>query len=217
MEKILIIEDSRVAIAQITDILAGKYEVVAADTGAAGLLAAKSVAPQAILLDVGLPDIDGYQVCRQLKSDPATVSIPVLFITAMDAPEQKVRGFESGAEDYLAKPFYPAELLARVKVHLDSRRAREQAAELERLNLFRQMAVALSHEINNPLTTIYGNLHLLGRELEKAEEARSSQLLKEVRLQLARIQSIVDKLAAASQAVTTSYHDGVAMIDFDRI
>lgn len=212
MNKILIIEDSIVARAQLLDILAEQYTVVTAATGGEGLSLSRIEDPAAILLDVGLPDMDGYEVCRRLKADPATLSMPVLFITAMDAPEEKVRGFEAGAEDYIVKPFFPAELLARVKVHIDLCCARRQAVELERLKLFREMAVALSHEINNPLTTIYGNLHLLSRDIESG--SNEAALINDIRSNMERIKTVIAKLARASHASTISYHDTTSMIDF---
>ena len=87
-----------------------------------------------ILLDIMMPGMDGYQVCRMLKAEQRTKGIPVVFITAKTDKEDIVRGFQAGAVDYLTKPFNPAELSARVRTHLELRRARQvienQAEEL---------------------------------------------------------------------------------------
>ncbi len=216
MEKILVIEDSKVVQAQLTDMLAGKYEVACADNGVLGIEAATGNPPGLILLDIRLPKMDGYQVCQLLKSYETTMQVPIIFITAMDAAEEKVRGFEAGAADYIVKPFYPAELLARVEVHLASRRAREQAIELERLTLFKEMAVALSHEINNPLTAAYGYLHLLEHDNAEAG-ARTRERLGAIHTELERIREIVGKLSHPSRVARTSYSHDTLMIDLEKI
>ncbi|HET6247677.1 MAG TPA: diguanylate cyclase [Tepidisphaeraceae bacterium] len=79
---------------------------------------AASILPDLILLDVDLPEMDGFEVCRRLKDDPRTMDIPVVFLTGATSTEEKIRGLELGAVDYIAKPFDPAELRARVKVSL---------------------------------------------------------------------------------------------------
>lgn len=86
--------------------------------GEQGLLLAESVRPDLILLDVEKPGIDGYEVCKRLKTNADIFNIPVIFLTAMSTPEQKVHGLELGAVDYVTKPFNPAELLARVRASL---------------------------------------------------------------------------------------------------
>jgi signal transduction histidine kinase len=127
-----------------------------------------------------------------------------------------VKGFEAGAEDYVVKPFYLEELLARVKVHLAFRKAKIQAVELERLTLFKEMAVALSHEINNPLTTIYAYLHVLQREMSHADE-RSKGSLHGIQEELGKIREITGKLAQASKVSKTSYNKDITMIDLHNI
>jgi len=94
-------------------------------TGGDGLALIRELHPDLVLLDVGLPDTDGYDVCLQVKSDSATADIPVIFLSAPGDVFDKVRGLSCGASDYLTKPFHPAELLARVDAVLSqSRRVR---------------------------------------------------------------------------------------------
>ena len=93
-----------------------------------GALALKSVAaktPSLILLDVSMPEMDGYEVCRQLKADETSSRVPVIFISAFGDTLQKVRGFEAGGIDYITKPFEAEEVLARVRTHLRLRHAEE--------------------------------------------------------------------------------------------
>ncbi|KAF0221703.1 MAG: response regulator [Geobacteraceae bacterium] len=216
MEKILVIDDSKITQMLVAEILTGKYELDFQDDGLAGITAVKRNPPDLILLDIHLPKMDGYDVCRTLKMEEKTREIPILFITSMDSALERVKGFEAGAEDYVVKPFYLEELLARVKVHLALRRAKQQAVELERLNVFKEMAVALNHEINNPLTTVYAYLHVLQRELSDFPENIQQSLLG-IHKELGRIRQITERLAFASKAEKTCYNGGITMIDLQKI
>ncbi len=91
------------------------YEVVTATSGFEALEKVKNVAPDLILLDIMMPGMDGYEVCRRLKADPDTVHIPVVMVTALDQPENKIMGLECGADDFLTKPINDVALMARVK------------------------------------------------------------------------------------------------------
>lgn len=82
--------------------------------------------PDLVLLDVMMPDMDGYAVCEHIKRDPRLCDIPVVFISYVDDPSQKTRGFEVGGVDYITKPFHDAEVLARVRTHIMNKQMREQ-------------------------------------------------------------------------------------------
>jgi DNA-binding response OmpR family regulator len=212
MEKVLIVDDSLLTRTLMGDILAGHYDLNFQENGVDGLAAAQSFQPRLILLDIHLPDIDGYQVCRTLKQQESTREIPIIFITSLTSEQERMKGFDAGAEDYVVKPFYPGELLARVKAHLATRKAKSQAVELERLKIFKEMAVALSHEINNPLTTLYTRLHLVRRGVENGRTPGVDELAG-MQVELDRIRDITGKLARASHLAETSYHGDVTMID----
>jgi DNA-binding response OmpR family regulator len=127
--RILIIEDNADISASIYDYLEGRGHIMdAAPDGVTGLHLAVSNDYDVIILDLGLPGIDGLDVCRRLRKD-ARVGTPVLMLTARDALEQKLAGFDSGADDYLVKPFALEELAARVQV-LSDRRRRNAAEKL---------------------------------------------------------------------------------------
>jgi two-component system response regulator MprA len=120
--RVLVIEDDdSVRAAVRRALLLGGYEVIQAQTGGEGLLSAQSDVPDAIVLDLGLPDIDGVQVCRTLRG--AGNRTPILMLTARAAVEDRVEGLEAGADDYLVKPYDVRELQARLKAimrrHLD--------------------------------------------------------------------------------------------------
>ena len=111
------------------------FEVRCAATGGMALMFAAAAPPELILLDVRLPDMSGFEVCRRLREDPQTGSIPVVFISGLDEVVDKVKGFAAGGVDYVTKPFQSEELLARVETHLSLKRLRirveEQNARLE--------------------------------------------------------------------------------------
>jgi len=134
---VLVVDDSVVNVRLLAGILGGAgYRTRVATNGARALDVIRAQAPELVLLDVEMPGMDGYEVCRTLKGDPATRDVPIIFISAHDSPREKVRAFESGGVDYVTKPLEPQEVLARVATHLEvSRLHRETAArkaELER-------------------------------------------------------------------------------------
>lgn len=125
---ILVIDDSEAVVELLTLLLADMAKVSSASDGTTGLALAIKSQPDLILLDVSLPGIDGFEVCRRLKADPATAGIPVLFVTAGDDEASELAGFDSGAVDFIGKPLRPAIVRARVQTHLA---LRQQAMQLQ--------------------------------------------------------------------------------------
>jgi pilus assembly protein CpaE len=118
-EKILIVDDDVNALKLIGYTLHREgYEIIAAQSGQEALAKAQEEKPQLVILDIMMPGMDGYEVCRRLRAIPQTAQVPVLMLTAKTQVEDKVAGFEAGADDYLTKPVIPAELIARVKALL---------------------------------------------------------------------------------------------------
>jgi serine phosphatase RsbU (regulator of sigma subunit) len=127
---ILVVDDTPLNISVITGALKDTYRTKVATNGAKALaIAAAAEKPDLILLDVMMPEMDGYEVCRRLKADSTTRDIPVIFLTAQTEVEDETRGFEVGAVDYVHKPFSPAVMKARVHTHLVLRETREKLAE----------------------------------------------------------------------------------------
>jgi pilus assembly protein CpaE len=115
-ERILIVDDDVDSLKLIGLMLQRQgYEIVVANNGQQALARAHSDQPDLIILDIMMPDMDGYEVCRRLRHDPATQTIPIIMFTAKTLVDDKVAGFEAGADDYLTKPTHPAELASRVK------------------------------------------------------------------------------------------------------
>jgi len=121
--RILIVDDERYNIKVLTDLLREDHKIMAAKSGEQALKAAqRSHPPDLILLDIMMPGMDGYEVCRRLKADSRTMHIPVIFVTALDAAEDESKGLEMGAVDYITKPFNPVIVKARVRIHIQLKR-----------------------------------------------------------------------------------------------
>ena len=119
LSRILIVDDERHNIKVLTELLRDDYKIMAAKTGEQALNAVQGPnPPDLILLDIMMPGIDGYEVCRKLKADGHSMHIPVIFVSALDASDDESHGFELGAVDYITKPFKPLIVKARVRTHI---------------------------------------------------------------------------------------------------
>jgi DNA-binding NtrC family response regulator len=126
LEEILVVDDTPASLRLLTELLTQHgYRVRPAEDGTLALESAAAKTPDLILLDVSMPGMDGYEVCRRLKADEKSSRIPVIFISAFGDTRQKVTGFEAGGIDYIAKPFEAEEVLARVRTHLRLRQTEE--------------------------------------------------------------------------------------------
>ncbi|MEO0408113.1 MAG: adenylate/guanylate cyclase domain-containing protein [Cyanobacteria bacterium P01_A01_bin.135] len=126
---VLIVDDVIENIQVLTKLLKPEgYQIRKALSGKAALRSASQSPPDLLLLDVNMPDMNGYEVCQQFKQDPKLRSIPIIFVSALNETENKVKGFELGGTDYISKPFQASEVLARVHTHLQLYRLQRQAA-----------------------------------------------------------------------------------------
>lgn len=145
---ILVVDDDIASLRLLSCLLAEYgYEVRSARDGSTALMMVAADPPDMVLLDVQMPEMDGYQVCDHLKLNPASRDIPVLFISARDGVFDKTRGFEVGGVDYVSKPYEEQELLARIETHMTI--SNLQAALLKRLN-----QLSALHNISKTITTI---------------------------------------------------------------
>ena len=128
---IMVIDDTPANLKLLDEMLQGRgYRVMQFPRGAMALKAAAKNPPDLILLDIMMPEMDGFEVCRRLKADENLKDIPVLFISALDGTDDKVKAFAAGGLDYVAKPFQEAEVLARIKTHLELQRQRQENKQL---------------------------------------------------------------------------------------
>jgi len=129
-ERVLVVDDTPANLALLLDALtAAGHELLVAESGASALAVLEHTTPDLILLDLVMPGMDGVETCRRLKQRPECATVPVLFMTAVEEPEQKLRAFAAGAVDYIAKPAYPPEVIARVAAHLQIRRLQTSLAD----------------------------------------------------------------------------------------
>jgi len=116
---VLVVDDTPLNLQVATGILRADYQALGAPGGQKALdILAKRPDVNLILLDIMMPDMDGYETCRQLKANPATAHIPVIFLSALSGAEDEAAGFAAGGVDFINKPFRPETLLARVSIHL---------------------------------------------------------------------------------------------------
>lgn len=127
---VLIVDDDETDASILAYLLKPEFDVVFATNGTHALERAVSVLPDLVLLDVMMPDMDGYEVCTRLKADPVTAAIPVIFITGLQESDAEVRGLELGAADYVTKPFNAAIVRARVRIHIELKKARDRLVYL---------------------------------------------------------------------------------------
>jgi signal transduction histidine kinase len=159
---ILIVDDTLQNLQLLSDMLTRNgYSVTGASDGPTALMIAGNEPPDLILLDIRMPEMDGYKVCERLKSDAKTQSIPVIFISALDELQDKIRGFSTGGADYITKPFQDEEVLARVKTHIS----------LRRTNLLLYMEIAERRKAEDALKKANDELEIRVRE-------RTAELLK---------------------------------------
>ncbi len=191
--KILIVDDIPKNIELAANILQTKnYNITFAKSGPSALQKVESIDFDLILLDVMMPGMDGFEVCRRLKADPKTRDIPVIFLTAKSETENVVKGFELGAVDYVTKPFKTEELLARVKTHID---IREKINEKDRI----EKQLIQSKNADTQASTAENGDELEKQLEEKKKELGNVTLFYELRSQLDKL--IQDKSPVARMEI----------------
>lgn len=160
-QKILIVDDVPINLKVLNSILVEEYSVFVTSNSLHALEKARTNRPDLILLDIVMPEMDGFEVCRLLKEEKEISDIPVIFITSMSGEEDEIRGFEVGAVDYISKPFKPAVVLARVKMHLKMQTLqrelmRQNAALLEADLLKADVERIMRHDLKSPMASVVG-------------------------------------------------------------
>jgi two-component system, sensor histidine kinase and response regulator len=177
---ILVVDDCKTNIQVVGSLLSDAgYEIMPATSGSEALARLQVQVPDLILLDLMMPEMDGLEVCRRLKNDPITQEIPVIFLTASNEMTNLVEAFDSGAVDYVTKPFNTAELMARVKTHLELKQTREALVSysnrLRELNLEKNEFMGIAaHDLRNPLNNIMGCLEVFSSPDPISEPARAN-------------------------------------------
>jgi len=183
---VLLVDDTLTNLELLGFILRPHYRVRAVTSGAKALAAIAAELPDLVLLDVMMPEMDGFEVLRRMRAEPASARVPVVFVTAATDEVDEQRGFDSGAADYIHKPLVPAVVLARVRAQLEAHAAREllrqanvrlagtvtagahaleqaqrRLLQAEKLTAMGMLAAGVAHELNNPITYVTTNLESL--------------------------------------------------------
>ncbi len=204
---ILIVDDTPANLRLLAGMLGEQgYKVRPAPNGKLALMAARAAPPDLILLDINMPGMNGYEVCAALKDDPLTRDIPVIFISALDQTEDKVKAFTLGGVDYVAKPFQVEEVLARVRTHLAlyvlqrqlaaaNQELRAANAELEASNAdLNAFARTVAHDLKNPLSAVIGFSSLLEARFTRMEPEKIADNLHRITRTGYKMRDIIDEL-----------------------
>jgi len=215
MKKILVIDDLPENVFILQDRLMQEgYEVLTAYDGHGGIEKAYSTLPDLILLDVMMPDISGFEVCKILVNDERTKHIPIILVTARAGAEDTKEGLEAGAFDYIKKPFNRVELMARVKSALKLSDANQQVLQIEKRTTYIATIVTANHKIKQPLTLLSLSSTAIKKELEKDEISKESILnrIKYIDAAIKDISDVLDKLNSITNPELSDYAKDVKMI-----
>jgi len=207
MKKILIIDDEPDILESLAVMLSKQgLEALTASSGIEGIKKAQKEIPDIILLDVMMPEMDGFETCRKIKHTEQTKNVPVLLITALNDSESKVKGLDAGADDFISKPFNDAELKARVRAFLRSKQTRDDLEEsykkLKELEELRDMMTnTMVHDLKNPLTSIQGIISILleGMENNQTWTGEHRKLLKNAGQSSGRILNLIQDILDVSR------------------
>lgn len=200
--RVLVVDDIAANVRLLSGILkVAGYEVVTASGGEEGLRQVEATSPDVVLLDVMMPDMDGFEVCRRIKANPATSWLPVVFVTALQETADRIAAIEAGADDFLTKPVDEVEVEARVKSLVRVKRQRDDLElaykELRRAEAMRDgLAAMMVHDLRTPLTAILGSLETM-RVAEPSEF--QSELIDICSRSSNRLLSIVNDLLDVSK------------------
>ncbi len=198
--KVLIIDDTPDNIQVLAGILSEKdVSLSYASSGQKALAAIHENLPDLILLDITMPGMDGFQVCKELKSHPQTLDIPVIFLTARVEEEDVLKGFRMGAVDYVTKPFNAQELVSRVYTHLELKHSkdliREQNKKLEELNATKDKLFSIiSHDLKNVFNNIMFGSDSLAKDIELFQGAQIKDIAVMINVSVKRAFALFDNL-----------------------
>jgi two-component system cell cycle response regulator len=215
MKKILVIDDLPENVFILKDRLVQEgYEVITAYNGSEGIEKAYSTLPDLILLDVMMPDISGFEVCKLLVNDEKTKHVPIILVTAKAGAEDTKEGLEAGAFDYIKKPFNRVELMARVKSALKLSEANQQLLQIEKRTTYIATIITANHKIKQPLTLLSLSSAAIKKELEKDEISKESILnrIKYIDAAIKDINDVLNKLNSISNPELSDYAKDVKMI-----
>lgn len=203
MTTILVIEDEQPLLEEIGDTLQFEgYEVCTAQNGLAGVRQAQSNTPDLIVCDISMPELDGYGVLLELRKNPATVTVPFVFLTARADKSFMRHGMELGADDYITKPFTHNELLAAVRSRLQRHSALSDRYGQELEQMKSSLARMVVHELRTPLVSVQLAKDIIERQLGRLSPASTKELMDAMGLGINRLNHVVEQMVYLTQIET---------------
>ncbi len=228
---ILIVDDNPSNLQIVGNILREhNFKIAAVESGREALDFIAKKQPDLILLDILMPEMNGFEVCRAIKTKPETADIPIIFISVLYETDDKLKGFELGGVDYITKPFQELEVIARVRTHLTLMRQQKELKEtltkfretqnalieLERKTTIAAMATTANHEINQELTVLFAQLDIFEKSMESIHLSEQQQaMFSRLKQPILNISDILKKYRTSSNARIEKYMDRTVMVVFD--
>ena len=219
MKKILVVDDQPDNVFILQDRLEREgFEIITAYDGTSGIQKAEDEDPDIILLDVMMPGLSGFEVCKRLVNSDKTKDIPIILVTALTDATDLQKGLNAGAFDYVKKPFNRIELVARINSALRLKEANNLVVEAEKLKTYAATVLTANHEIKQPLTLINLSTAAVRREVNKEEITKDSIIKRIEFIETAanKISEVLDKLTTLKKPVFKDYLNEQKMIDIDR-
>ncbi len=200
MNTILVIEDDLNILDNICDLLEGEgYHVLAAKNGLEGIHEALVNIPDLIICDVMMPDIDGYGVIEELRKHPTTATIPFIFLTALSDLQDHRKGMNTGADDYLTKPFRADDLLTTIAIRLDKQEILNRSSESKLKQLRSSISRIIPHEFRTPLLAIIGFSQILMEDWQELSQSQINEMLKDIYNAGGRLEELTEKYSLLSE------------------
>ncbi len=191
------------------------YTVHAFNNPLLALKALTALTPDCFIIDLLMPEMDGYALCREIRGQAAFRTTPIILLTAQSTRERKLEGFECGIDEFMGKPYDADELLGRVENLLEKKQTYQDEIQAERAKVLKDTAVTVSHEIMTPLTALSLNIEQISRECGRLGIAAFSEELDTMQKCLVKIEELVIKLQRVTTVATEPYIGDVEMIDLD--
>ncbi|ANM31568.1 hypothetical protein ABI59_21385 [Acidobacteria bacterium Mor1] len=192
------------------------YCIESARDGEQGLATVARFRPDAVLCDWVLPGMDGLSFCRTLKSDVAFEPPHVTLVSGRSSMGERLRGIEAGADDLVVRPIEPDDLRARLRAAIVGRQKRGKQEEARRETAIRELAATVGHEINNPLTALFGHMELMLHYLEQGDPSRMQHHIKEAGEVASRIGDVARRLTQLDEVKTKQYLESMKMVDIGK-
>jgi two-component system sensor histidine kinase/response regulator len=203
--KVLVVDDEPQNVLLLQDLLEARgYRVLTAGDGQNGLVLAGEHNPDVVLLDVMMPRLNGFDVCRRLKAEPSTAMIPVLLVTALDARDDRLAGIDAGASDFISKPIDSADLILRVRNAVATKRLHDQLSiqlrQLQELEAARDtLTHMVVHDLRSPLTGLIGYIELLGTIARETGNAEAMEYTTDAQAIASRLTEMVSQVLDVSR------------------